>query len=370
MASRKSKENSPLTVGDHARKIVKLKEKYDNWGSSTKNSKYIDLCFNIGKSYNELNDRKKALDALQGMVNAAKEIDFKLSFEQMILYSELLIKPKPNWKAINQPTLDRYQKEKPPSKKYLKTLDWICNSFAEMKSRNFRPKQITECEVHLAIAFYKCQNYVKAYDYFMFSFDYKSRNLPENIFWSFICCGIDNMKMLNKTEDLLKFYKVRSQYGSENPSKPTPEQFGNTYNCSEVYVSDMITLFEFDWELFKHESLEASPYFNEVVKAIERLKTFGIFYDYFYVDFSLSLLKLGILTDWIPKFLISYNNSAKYDIFTDKIKFRYQYCMMKYHFMRGENPLAVKHGMKAENIYEKDADTQGEYNDPDNNLGK
>ena len=105
MASRKNKENLTLTVEDQARKIVQLKKKYDNWGPSTKNPQYVDLCFKLGKCYAEFKLgktypeqqelRKKAFDILQVMVNTAKEIDFKLCFEQMILYSEMLIKPDP-----------------------------------------------------------------------------------------------------------------------------------------------------------------------------------------------------------------------------------------------------------------------------------
>ena len=364
MASRKTKDNLPLTVGDQARKIVQLKKKYDNWGPSTKNPKYVDLCFKLGKCYAEfklgktyaelIELRKKALDILQVMVNTAKEIDFKLCFEQMILYSEMLIKPDPNL----APSFNQYG---PPSKEELKTLNWICNSLAEMKSRNFRPKQISECEIHVAIAYYKCQNFIKAYDYFMFSFDYKSRNLSENIIWSFTCCGMNTMKKLDKKEDLLKFYKIRSQWHGQR---------GN--NMSEGYIEDMINLFELDWELYKHENLEESPYFNEVIKAIERLKKYvghppdNI--DHLYIDFSLTLLNLGIINDWIPKLLVSYN-SAKEDNSYNTEKFRYQYCIMKYHFMRGENLLAVRHGMLAKNLYDNDSDIGLEY-DPDNNNGK
>ena len=42
---------------------------------------------------------------------------------------------------------------------------------------------------------------------------------------------------------------------------------------------------------------------------------------------------------------------------------------MKYHFMRGENLLAVRHGMLAKNLYDNDSDVRLEY-DPDNNNGK
>ena len=107
----------------------------------------------------------------------------------------------------------------------------------------------------------------------------------------------------------------------------------------EGYIEHMINLFELDWKLYKHENLEESPYFNEVVKAIERLKNYvghppdNI--DHVYIDFSLSLLNLGIINDWIPKLLVSYN-IAKEDNFYDTEKFRYHYCIMKYHFMRGE----------------------------------
>ena len=367
MASRKSKDNLPLTVGDQARKIAQLKKKYDNWGPSTKNPQYVDLCFKLGKcyaefklgkTYAELQElRKKAFDILQIMVNTAREIDFKLCFEQMILYSELLIKPDPNL----APSFNRYQKG-PPSKEELKTLNWVCNSLAEMKSRNFRPKQISECEIHVAIAYYKCKNFVKAYDYFMLSFDYKSRNLSENIIWSFTCCGMETMKKLDKKEELLKFYKIRSQWWHRKD--------GNT--LCEGYIEHMINLFELDWELYKHENLEESSYFNEVMKAIERLKNYvghppdNI--DHVYIDLSLSLLNLGIINDWIPKLLTSYN-SVKEDKDYNTEKFRYHYCIMKYHFMRGENLLAVRHGMIAKNFYDNDSDIRLEY-DPDNNNGK
>ena len=85
-----------------------------------------------------------------------------------------------------------------------------------------------------------------------------------------------------------------------------------------------------------------------------------------YIDFSLSLLNLGIINDWIPKLLVSYN-IAKEDNFYDTEKFRYHYCIMKYHFLRGENLLTVRHGMLAKSICDNDSDIEC---DPDNNNGK
>ena len=41
---------------------------------------------------------------------------------------------------------------------------------------------------------------------------------------------------------------------------------------------------------------------------------------------------------------------------------------MKYYFMKGENLLAVKHGMVAKSIYDNDS-WDCEF-DPDNNIGK
>ena len=116
-----------------------------------KNPKYIDLCFRLGKSCVALDERKKALEIFQEMVDTAQEIDFKLSFEQMILFSEMLIKPN----STHAPILDKYKKDLGPSQQDIYRLGWICNSLKEMKCRNFRPKQITECEAHVAIAYYR-----------------------------------------------------------------------------------------------------------------------------------------------------------------------------------------------------------------------
>lgn len=226
-----------------------------------------------------------------------------------------------------------------------------------MKSRNFRPKQIAECEAHLAIAYHKCQKYEQAHNYFMNS-DYKSKNLNENILWSFICCGIDNMEMLNNKEDQIQLYKLKAQFGS---------------NCTENHVNVMIDLFELDWELFKHEDLEFSPYFNEVLKSIERVKKDWYpdpdYPDYLYIDFSLIILKVGVVSDWIPKLLLKYDYENHEEASHYSQKFKYQYCLMKYNFLRGENLQTVRHGMMAKDLYDKDADVQEDY-DPDNNMGE
>ena len=95
-------------------------------------------------------------------------------------------------------------------------------------------------------AIYRCYQFQEAYEYFMNNLDYKSRNLPDNMIFDFAMCGIDTMKRLDKKEELIQFYKIRSQFGS---------------NCSEGYVSNMIDLFKLDWELYNHEKLEDSPYF-------------------------------------------------------------------------------------------------------------
>ena len=349
MAVRKSKNSPLLDMGSH----YKLLKKYEKWEATLKNPKYIDLCFRLGKSCVELDERKKALEIFQEMVDTAQEIDFKLSFEQMILFSEMLIKPESN----RAPVLDKYKKGLDPSQQDIYRLGWICNSLEEMKSRNFRPKQITECEAHTAIAYYRCQNYRGAYCHFMKSLDYKSRNLSDGILFDFISCGVDNMIMLNKKEELLQFYKIRSQYGNNN--------------CSESHVNDMIALFALDWELYKHENLEDSPYFSEIVKAIDKLVNHGTQIsdqvDYLYVDFSLSLLNLGILSDWVLKLLAAYNTETA----KSNGIFRYHYSKMKYFFMIGGkcNKMAVVHGNTAMTIYENDIVLRGQA-DPDNNMGK
>ena len=349
MAIRKSKNSPLLDMGSH----YKLLKKYEKWEATLKNPKYIDLCFRLGKSCVELDERKKALEIFQEMVDTAQEIDFKLTFEQMILFSEMLIKPESN----GAPVLDKYKKDLDPSQQDIYRLGWICNSLDEMKSRNFRPKQITECEAHAAIAYYRCQNYRGAYNYFMKSLDYKSRNLSDGILFDFISCGVDNMIMLNKKEELLQFYKIRSQYGNNN--------------CSESHVNDMIALFALDWELYKHENLEDSPYFSEIVKSIDKLVNNGTHLpndvDHLYVDFSLSLLNLGILSDWVLKLLAAYNTETA----KSNGIFRYHYSKMKYYFMIGGkyNKMAVVHGNTAMTIYENDIVLRGQA-DPDNNMGE
>ena len=107
MAIRKSKNSPLLDMGSH----YKLLKKYEKWEATLKNPKYIDLCFRLGKSCVELDERKKALEIFQEMVDTAQEIDFKLSFEQMILFSEMLIKPESN----RAPILDKYKKGLDPS---------------------------------------------------------------------------------------------------------------------------------------------------------------------------------------------------------------------------------------------------------------
>ena len=121
-----------------------LQQKYNNWRPSLKNVKLVDLCFQLGKNYVEDGLRKKGLEIVQRMVNTAKEINLKLNFEQMILYSDLLIKPDSNY----APTLSSYSVNRP-------NLEWIRKSLEEMNDRNFSPKQIIVCEVHLAIAYYR-----------------------------------------------------------------------------------------------------------------------------------------------------------------------------------------------------------------------
>ena len=115
MASRK-KDKLPVTVGDHAREIVKLKKKYENWGTSKEKPKFIELCYKLGKNYEYLNNRKEALPFLQLMVDNAKIINHKLSFEQLILYSEMLVKPDPKW----EPTLAKFIEGHKPSKEDFK----------------------------------------------------------------------------------------------------------------------------------------------------------------------------------------------------------------------------------------------------------
>ena len=151
----------------------------------------------------------------------------------MILYSDLLIHPDSN----SAPVLSGYEiRSNSYHVQNVHSVNWIRNSLDEMRARNFRPRQITICEAYVALAHYRCQNFNEAYDYFMKSLDYKVRNLPEDLIFSFSMCGIDNMKRLNKKEELLQFYKIRSQYGS---------------NSVEAYVWNMIELFELDWELYR-----------------------------------------------------------------------------------------------------------------------
>jgi len=341
---------SPLELRLHQ---VKLQKKYDNWQGSKHSTKYIDLCYKLAKCSTNRNTTSH-LEILQNMVDIAKEISFKLSFEQMIMYSEKLIKPDDSF----APVLSSYEKGEKPNQSYFKNLEWICNSLTEMKARNFRPKQITECEAHVAIAYYKCKNYPKAYHYFMKSLDYKCRNLSDNMIFAFLMCGIDTMKELNKKEELLQFYRIRSQYGNNN---------------SEGYVMNMIAMFETDWELYAHETVEASPCFNDVLKSIDRLVNEGRHpsdeVDSYYLDFALSLVKLGITSDWVPKLLAAYNLEGKYT--NDYHLFRYQFCKMKYFILKGGkyNKIAVAHGNMAKNIYERGAIELIGADDPDHHMG-
>ena len=134
---------------------LKLQQKYDNWNPSLKNVKLVDLCFQLGKNYVEYDYRRKALEVVQKMVDTAKDINFKLSFEQMILHSDLLIKPDDN----NAPTLSGSNYGINPRS----NLEYIWKNLEDMKARNFRPKQIIAGEAHLAIAYYRylCSNLVK-----------------------------------------------------------------------------------------------------------------------------------------------------------------------------------------------------------------
>ena len=54
MAVRKSRNSPLLDMGSH----YKLLKKYEKWEATLKNPKYIDLCFRLGKSCVELDERK------------------------------------------------------------------------------------------------------------------------------------------------------------------------------------------------------------------------------------------------------------------------------------------------------------------------
>ena len=137
--------------------------------------------------------------------------------------------------------------------------------------------------------------------------------------------------------------------------------------------------FQLDWELYKHENLEDSPYFVVVNRAIDRIVNQGPHPPeevvYFYVDFANILLNLGITSAWIPKLLDSFKSGKEaYSCNSNFVDthgwFNYHYCKMKYYFLKGGkcNQNAIKHGMEATSLYENDSlmiET-----DPDNNDGK
>ena len=349
-----------------------LDYKFKNWTGSKKSDKFIDLCFDLGKSYVEKNDelikalkeldyedtenkvdcndhRKKALIYMQMGVDIAEEIKHDLNFDQMIDYGHLLLRG-----PISSMSLLEYCEDLVPNARTKKAMKWLEKCLCKMESKKFRPKQINICEALLAIAYYQNKKGLHAFEYFVKSLDQKSRHLPNHILWDFLKCGIDTLKSLGKKEELIQLYKVRLQFGDST--------------SGSNYVEELMELFEVDYEIQDYGDVEESPYFHDVLKAIDKhnkdpeerpsswptTEDFGPnpvnaefceFAKLYYLDFAYKLLKLGALTNFIPKCLdqvAPYVNS-KYP-YIEFYTFKFYHTYMKYCYMNGEYEKCIDFG--------------------------
>ena len=71
--------------------VESLEQKVTSWKVSRKSGKFVELCFKLGQAYTKAVQRKKAIIAYQQGITIAHEINFKMTFEQMIEYGKLLL---------------------------------------------------------------------------------------------------------------------------------------------------------------------------------------------------------------------------------------------------------------------------------------
>ena len=308
MASKRAKFTSQS-------ELKRFQAKYSSWKGSKKCSKYVELCLNLGACYDFTSEKNpdeewnsnfdKALEIFEEGVEIAKEIKFKIVFERMIDYGELLY-----WREIHHENIDtRY-----------KPLEWF--SYCLETSKKLKVLQQSIFEAWLGLSMFLIQAYQPAYEFFIKGLDYKFANLHDEVKLEFLRKGAECMRILKKRKEYLKISELEHRF----------QDYINV-----PIVEKLIKRFDLDAQMYKRKKAQESPYFLEICHYLKSSanedKVLNVF-------FSMVLIKNKMVSKLIPQLLDEYKSGSDYE-------YNFYHCYMDYHLENGDIDTAIDYCLKA-----------------------